>query len=218
MALSGGRPVGKLESMKLDRKHAWLVWALVLANGAFTHVFGNDSAASTAIGGIQLRREANISMEKERLTISEAKVTVEYEFLNQTDKSITTVVAFPIPPYYYGFLDAGGPRDFGDFRLWVEGKELKFNTEVKAKLREKDYTDLLKRLGIDIASFGHFDIDREGEPTGQITKLSKGSRDQLLHLGLISGPNENPPGMPAWNVVKTYYWTQTLRRLPRVTQ
>ena len=148
-------------------------------------------------------------MEKERLTISEAKVTVEYEFLNQTDKNITTEVAFPIPPYDDAFTDAGGRRDFGDFRLWVEGKELKYNTEVRAKLRDKDYTDLLKSLGIDIASFGHFDTDQGGEPTGQITKLSKGSRDRLLRLGLISGPDDSLPGEPAWEDVKTYYWMQT---------
>jgi len=90
--------------------------AIILAGGDFTIVLGNDSAASRAIGGIQLRREANISMEKERLTISEAKVTVEYEFLNQTDKNITTEVAFPIPPYDDAFTDAGGRRDFGDLR------------------------------------------------------------------------------------------------------
>ncbi len=195
--------------MKLLRKHACLMTVLILASGNFTLVLGNDSAASTAIGGIQLRREANISMEKERLTISEAKVTVEYEFLNQTDKNITTEVAFPIPPYDVAFMDAGGVRDFDNFRLWVEGKELKYNIEVRAKLRGKNYTDLLKSLGIDIASFGHFDVDREGEPTGQITKLSKGQRDQLFRLGLISGPDASPPGMPAWDAVKTYYWMQT---------
>ena len=59
----------------------------------------NDAAASTAAGGIQLRREARISMEKERLFISEKKITVEYEFLNETDQDITTEVAFPVPPY-----------------------------------------------------------------------------------------------------------------------
>jgi len=195
--------------MKLLRKHAWFMSALILASSDFTLVLGNDSAASRAIGGIQLRREANISMEKERLTITEAKVTVEYEFLNQTDKNITTEVAFPIPPYDVGFMDAGGRRDFDDFRLWVEGKELKYATEVRAKLRDKDYTDLLKSLGIDIASFGHFNMDQAGTPTGQITKLSKGPRDQLIRLGLISGPDDSPPGLPEWDDVKTYYWTQT---------
>jgi len=195
--------------MKLLRKHAWLMWLLILAGGDFTLALGNDSAASTAIGGIQLRREANISIEKERLTISEAKVTVEYEFLNQTDKDITTVVAFPIPPYDVGFVDAGGQRNFNDFRLWVEGKELKYSTEAHARLCDKDYSGLLKSLGIDIASFGQFDVDREGNPTGQITKLSEGQRDQLFRLGLISGPDAAPLGLPNWDAVKTYYWTQT---------
>ena len=74
--------------MKIDRMHAWLMWALIVVNGGFTHVLGNDSAASTAVGGIQLRREQDISMEKERLTISETKVTVEYEFLNQTIRTL----------------------------------------------------------------------------------------------------------------------------------
>jgi len=190
-------------------KHACVMSALILVSSHFTLLLGNDSAASRAIGGIRLRREANISMEMERLTISEAKVTVEYEFLNQTNKNITTEVAFPIPPYDVGFLDAGGTRDFNDFRLWVEGKELKYNIDVRAKLHGKDYTDLLKSLGIDIASFGALDFDREGNPTGQFTKLSRGQRDQLFRLGLISGPDASPPGLPAWTDVKAYYWMQT---------
>ena len=43
-------------------------------------VSGNDGAASTAASGIQLKKEARISMEKERLFISEKKITVDYEF------------------------------------------------------------------------------------------------------------------------------------------
>jgi hypothetical protein len=41
--------------------------------------FANDGAASVAAGGIQLRKEARISMERERLSISVRKVIVEYE-------------------------------------------------------------------------------------------------------------------------------------------
>jgi hypothetical protein len=93
-----------------------------------TLALGNDGAASTGVGGIQLRREANISMKQERLTISESKVTVEYEFLNDTDKDITTEVAFPIPPYDNKSDDPGGIPSFNDFHLWVDGKELKYST------------------------------------------------------------------------------------------
>jgi hypothetical protein len=42
--------------------------------------------------------EARISMEKERLTISAAKVTVEYELLNESSRDIATELAFPVAP------------------------------------------------------------------------------------------------------------------------
>lgn len=170
-----------------------------------TPALGNDGAASTGMGGIQLRHEANISMEKERLTISESKVTVEYEFLNDTDKDITTEVAFPIPPYDNKSDDPDGIPGFNDFHLWVDGQELKYNTDVRAKLNGKDYTELLKPLGVDIASFDG-DYDLQGDPPkGAIAKLPKKQVKQLASLGLVDSAN----GTPLWTVVKTYYWTQT---------
>jgi len=175
----------------------------MLVNGALA--LGNDGAASSSAGGIQLRHEANISMEKERLTISESKVTVEYEFLNDTDKDITTEVAFPIPPYDNKADNPGGIPSFNDFHLWVDGKELKYNIDVRAKLNGKDYTDLLKTLGVDIASFDG-DYNLMGDPPkGAITKLPKKQVQQLSSLGLV----DSAIGTPLWEVVKTYYWTQT---------
>jgi hypothetical protein len=114
--------------MNQFRNLACLAATLMLVSG--TLALGNDGAASTGVGGIQLRREANISMEKERLTISESKVTVEYEFLNDTDKDITTEVAFPIPPYDNSPDDPVNVPGFNDFRLWADGKELKYSTDV----------------------------------------------------------------------------------------
>src|SRR6266496_6112172 len=46
----------------------------------------NDGAASTAAGGIQLVREPRIAMRTEKLTISREKITVEYDFANDTDR------------------------------------------------------------------------------------------------------------------------------------
>lgn len=186
------------------RSHACLAATLILAGSALA--LGNDSAASKAAGGIQLRHEANISMEKERLTISESKITVEYEFLNDTDKDITTEVAFPIPPYDNQPDDPSNiPPGFNDFHLWVDGKELKYSTDVRAKLNGKDYTDLLKPLGVDIASFDG-DYNLQGDPPkGAISKLPKNQVQQLSSLGLVDAAN----GMPRWQVVKTYFWTQT---------
>jgi len=69
-----------------------LFLALIL-DGA---VMANDSEAGKAAGGIRLLKDARISIQKEKLTISQKKVTVEYEFLNETDKDISAIVAFPV--------------------------------------------------------------------------------------------------------------------------
>ena len=59
----------------------------------------DDGAASIAAGGIVMVREPRITMQNEVLRISGSKVRVDYEFLNDTDKDITTEVAFPVPAY-----------------------------------------------------------------------------------------------------------------------
>ena len=183
--------------------------AAILLSGALPVALANDSAASIGVGGIQLRHEANISMEKEVLTISEAKVTVEYEFLNGSDQDIQTDVAFPIPAYGNGFVDPAGRKDFNDFHLWIEGKQLKYSTDVRADLNGKDYTDVLNKLGIDIATLGHYGDNPKAEPKGQINTLKPAEQEQLLKLGLISGADGPRPWEPLWKVLKTYYWTQT---------
>src|SRR6266567_5106491 len=138
----------------------------------------NDSAASVAAGGVVLKHEARISMEKEHLSISEKEIVVEYEFLNETDQDILTEVAFPIPPYQFYFDDPSGPPHFDDFRLWVDGIEVKYAPEIKAKNNGTDYTETLRKLGVDIGSFGHFDFkDPSAEKSG-LTALSPDKQQQ----------------------------------------
>jgi hypothetical protein len=169
--------------------------------------FGNDSAASVAVGGIQLKREARISMEKERLTIAREKVTVEYEFLNSTDEDITTEVAFPVPPYAENYLDASLGKGLDDFRVWVDGLETKYEIDVEAMLNGVDYSGLLQKLGVDVASLGHwtFSDDRNEPYSPDVEKLSQSQRDELKRLGLI----RTDSGFAGWTAVKTYHWPQT---------
>lgn len=167
----------------------------------------DDYAAATAAGGIVLRKEARISMERERLAISPNEVTVDFWFRNETDKAITTEVAFPVPPYRFIFDDIAGPRDFADFRLWVDGRRIKYSTQLKALIKGVDYAGLLRGMGIDAATFGKYDWVKDppyGSP--QINQLSAAQRQKLVRLGLIdSDPEER---FPQWTVVKTYYWRQ----------
>src|SRR5437879_637403 len=96
-------------------------------------VLADDGAASIAAGGIVMIREPGITMHKEVLRISAQKVSVDYEFRNDTDADITTEVAFPIPAYSLeGDYELISRMGFDDFRLKVEGVPTHFNVETKA--------------------------------------------------------------------------------------
>lgn len=178
-----------------------LVVALLI--GACAALQGNDSAVETAAGGIQPRKESRISMDKERLTISLKKVTVEYDFLNSSNDDITIEVAFPIPPYGFDADPTAGPRDFADFRVWVDGHEVKYHTEVRAECKGTDYTALLRGLGINIQTFADTDFDAG---TSQIQTLPKATLERLFRLGLIDSLDKY--ALPTWSVVETYRWRQ----------
>ncbi len=171
----------------------------------------NDSAASRALGGVQLSREPRISMESERLTISLNKITVEYEFLNDSNKDIKTEVAFPIPPYSEE-MSAGGIRSFDDFHLWVDGNEVKYETDAKAYYKKLDVSLVLKRYNIDIATLGHYAGSKQ-EFSPDLQQVPLLERRSLIADGFFSS-NKQPDGtddggIPRWEVRKTYHWTQT---------
>jgi len=175
------------------------LFTVVLAYAAVADA--NDSAASKSSGGIVLTREAHISMEKERLTISEKKITVEYEFLNDSDEDITTEVAFPIPPYDAGeYESAAGMRTFDDFHVWIENKEVRYETDTRAFIGKRDITDILNRYHVDIATVGHYN-----DEFVDIDKLSKQQQAELKQLGIPSTYNMRW----GWSVHKTYHWQQT---------
>jgi len=170
----------------------------------------DDSAASVALGGIQLKREARISMKKERLFISQKLVRVEFEFLNTSPEDITTEVAFPIPEYELDLWSAGGMRPFDDFRVWVEGKELRYSVEAKAFYRDKDVSAVLKQFKVDIPSFAHCDEKRDTKGFSRLTcpdfeRLSADAKKQLRALELFSD-DEAP--LARWKVRKYYHWNQ----------
>jgi len=138
------------------------------------------------------------------------RVTVEYEFLNESNQDITTEVAFPTPPYDYGYGNSWyGVWSLSDFRVWVDGREIQYKTDARAKLNGNDFTDQLHQLGVDIQTFAHVDTATLPVPSdkwkdSQIPKLSKVTKEKLLSLGLISAQEE----IPTWTVYRTYHWRQ----------
>jgi hypothetical protein len=119
-------------------------------------------------------------------------------------------VAFPIPPYdkKYAF-DNDRPERVDNFHVWIDGREITYQSEVKAMLAGVDHAARLRQLGIDVVSLGHFDIDfsphHDGNPTfsRDFGKLSKPQQDELKRIGLFE------ESLPLWTVEVTHHWKQT---------
>jgi hypothetical protein len=172
-------------------------------------------AASIAAGGIILmKREPRITMTKETLRISQTRVVVDYDFRNDSDADITTEVAFPIPAYEFPDESTNllpNQMGFDDFKLWVDNASQNFAVETRSFVGKSEVTGLLKGLGIDAASFGHYSRGRSdvGYFSRDIDRLSPSQRTLLVGRGVISSESDRDPVWNAnWRVEKKYHWTQ----------
>lgn len=196
------KPVSVGASLFLPR--CCLALFLLLHPGSV--MLGNDGAAEVALGGIRLKQERRVAMVKERLYISKKKVRVEYEFRNESQETVTTEIAFPIPEYH---LDLGyGWSPFEDFKVWVDGKPLPHRTEARAFLKGREITAELEAMKLDVASFARFEEPKDSRLPfrSQIRSLSPNQKQRLVSLGAISAEDEVEA---LWSVKKTYHWTQT---------
>jgi hypothetical protein len=195
-----------LSSVSLSRYLSPVILALLvfpISSGPIAN--DNDSAASIAAGGIQLRSEPSISMEKERLTIGLKKVEAEYEFLNESERDITTEVAFPIPHYQCDGSVEGQDPHFRDFHVWVEGTELQYQTTLRAIVNGEDRTKFLTDAKISPATI-EINIDQcyDPEKNTEIAHLTPAARKKLIQAGLI-----DEDGAARWTVEKIYHWPMT---------
>ena len=189
-------------------KHYWLIGAIALALmtvfslGDRVPLLADAAAIGSAMGGIRFHKESRISMEKERLTISKWKVTAEYELLNNTDEDITIDLAFPTPDAICNALYPVSKETIFNsslsFRVWTDGKSLRYSTEVRALDNggHKDYTSFLRKLGVDIVS------------CSIPATLSQEDREKLVASGLAYHYSAQTL-VPFWMVREKYYWAQT---------
>lgn len=191
--------------MKLKKGYFLLIVFILIIYVQSIPLSANDASAGIATGGIILKKEARISMEKERLTIALNKITVEYEFLNQSDTDITTIVAFPIPgysPFTEEFY-----RGIPDFKLMIEGIPVKYQTETSALNKDgQEYTKLLKELNIPVE--GKIVSSEFGDQVVELfKKIPENKRKPLYTAGMFE-KDENGDSWPCWTVRKTHYWEQ----------
>jgi len=170
---------------------------------AATCLGADDGASSIAAGGlVVMTRETRITMAKEVLQISQAKVVVDYDFRNDSDDDVTTLVAFPIPPYDLAEEERmPSEQGFDDFRLWVNEAPAPFRVDARAFVKGIDRTRQLQVFHVDVSSFGHA---TSNDTIPDIARLTPAQHRQLEALGLIEKGYDGPP----WQVHKKYYWKQ----------
>lgn len=181
-------------------------YQLALAALVFpTAVLANDGIAAVGVGGIVFGKTDAIAMKKEVLTISYDKISVDYEFLNESAKDVEETIVFPLPPYPAVLLPSDAHYGQPDgFSIVVDGKPVAFKSRVSALTpKGKDVTAQLKKLGLSdtqIANPNVFTGLENSAPPG----LTERQARELARQGLWDKGLDGP----AWMAKVDYIWTQ----------
>lgn len=162
----------------------------------------NDTTARVAAGGITFLKNDHIRLVQETLEISTKIIRVRYRFLNESDRDIQTVVAFPMPPYGWnpgGIAFDSNEKPLSSFVAQVDGHSIATMKSQKAVIGERDVTDHLKNMGLsDTQIFKTFgDCTPEGK-----CSFTKTQEEKLKQL---AGTERR---FPPWKVAETIYWEQ----------
>ncbi|MGE4371628.1 MAG: DUF4424 domain-containing protein [Xanthobacter sp.] len=173
----------------------------------------NDSSAVLGAGGLELTTSPDIVMEKENLYLSPEKVQVSYQFRNESDQSITTRVAFPLPlidqsAFTNVSLPLPGDENFVDFHIRVNGQEIHPHLELRAFTQDgRDVTAELTAAGVPLNSYlPDFEKKLRAVPDRIWRNLAA---EGLLDTGAEDFLRRTDDVSPNWNLQATFYWEQT---------
>lgn len=167
----------------------------------------NDSTAALGAGGLQLVRTLDIELLSEDLYVSTEEVRVTYHFRNKTEKPLTYLVAFPLPPLDMTVPEAmnvmlpdPASENFVDFTVTVDGEAVTPSVSARAFALGVDQTDVLTAHGLPLNPMAEGLYQR-------LEKLPKDEQAELNRVGLILADDYNVDA--AWRLEQAFYWEQT---------
>lgn len=176
-----------------------------------TSLRANDTSAVLGVGGLSLTTSDDIVMESEALYLSPSDVRVHYVFRNESDRDITTTVAFPLPDvdqsaYSAVFLPVEDQENFVGFRVTTDGKSIHPKLEQKAVTDEgTDVTAAITKAGLPVNSkLPGWEKKARALPDNVWRKL--------VEQGLIEeeeSANRSADFSVTWNLRATFHWEQT---------
>jgi Domain of unknown function (DUF4424) len=188
--------------------------ALAVAMAAAMPALANDSSAELTTGGLVFVRNDNVEMQSEDLRISAKEIHVRYRFFNKSDKSVTVLVAFPMPEIKVDEQDqmisvpTEDPVNFLAFTTTVNGQPVVTKVEQRVLSAGLDRTQLLRSLGLPLAP--HLASTNEA-----LDRLPPDKWDELLRLGIAeieeydAGQGMKKHLAARWGLQTTFYWEQT---------
>lgn len=181
--------------------------ALACATGLSlsTPALANDSEAEWAVGGLVLKANGDISMDREDLFLSAEEVRVEYTYTNHARSDREVVIAFPLPALprddeWYDYV-AVPDWDQLDFETRVEGEMVGYEVQDRALAGTRDVTGLVEEEGLPLEWY------RDDGLIDRIRTLPAARREHLVKLGLLRQGNNGLE--PAWRVQRHYLRVQT---------
>ena len=191
--------------------------ACALLAGLVLPTAANDSTATMGAGGITYTTSSQIRIQREDLYISEQEVRVAYDFLNEGEKDITTLVAFPLPDLDFDgdwnyAIEATDPVNWIGFSVTVDGQDVKPDVQARATRNGVDVTPVLEKYGIPVTLLAG--PDELEKLDARLDQLPQEAKDELLRYGVIDWTSQWGAGMKPiptmhWTSQITFHWFQT---------
>jgi hypothetical protein len=160
----------------------------------------NDSEAEWALGGLALKQNDAISMDKEDLYISATDVRVDYTYTNHSAQDLKVLVSFPLPALPGGaeWIEYGSYPDWNhlDFTTTVEGKGAQWQQAQRAMVGERDVTAEVAAEKFPLQWY------QDSAFIEEVSNMGPGETERLAGMGLL----RQEPGwggndmLPAWEV------------------
>ncbi|UXS42997.1 DUF4424 domain-containing protein (plasmid) [Agrobacterium tumefaciens] len=198
--------------MLMKHPHAGALLASFIAvTMVSTPLHANDTSAVLGVGGLSLTTSEDIVMQSEDLYLSPNEVRVHYVFRNESDRDITTTVAFPLPDidqsaYETVFLPVESQENFVGFHVTADGKSIHPKLEQKAVTDEgADVTAAITKSGLSVNS-------KLPGWEEKARALPDNVWRDLVGQGLIEAEDVSDRSADfnvTWNLRATFHWEQT---------
>lgn len=170
----------------------------------------DDSVASIAAGGIVLEKTDDIALLSEELFISRKEIRVRFEFRNETENAIQTLVAFALPDidieayrkHGVFVVPSEDPANFIGFTVKVDGQRVVPKVDIRAVFRDRDVTQDVQDAGLPVSFL-------EPEFEDRLRSLSKAALTDMTGRGLLDDEIAEGVYEPHWSTRARYYWNQT---------